>query len=157
MGTGRSKPLDSDPRCKTLAPIWSPFVDAFIDTLHANGEPVHPPPPRPPSSSSSSSKSSSSKSPSTSSPSSDRSKAGGDADSPAAAAAAAATQRDYELRSPGSPGPVFRPAAERLVAIGDLHGDLGKTKEAFVAGGLMDAHTGAWVGGKTVAVQARRK
>ena len=40
------------------------------------------------------------------------------------------------------------------MAIGDLHGDLRKTKDAFVAGGLIDAHSGAWVGGKTVAVQA---
>lgn len=48
---------------------------------------------------------------------------------------------------------MFRPAAERLVAIGDLHGDLGKTKEAFVAGGLIDPRTLRWVGGDTVAVQ----
>ena len=39
MGNGKSVPLDTDPRCETLAPIWGPFVDAFVDTLHAKGEP----------------------------------------------------------------------------------------------------------------------
>jgi hypothetical protein len=38
------------------------------------------------------------------------------------------------------------------VAIGDLHGDLAKTTEAFRAGGLIDG-SGAWIGGSTVAVQ----
>ena len=46
MGNGKSVPLDTDPRCETLAPIWGPFVDAFVDTLHAKGGAVHPPPPR---------------------------------------------------------------------------------------------------------------
>ena len=46
MGVGLSRPLDRDPRCATLAPVWSPFVDAFVDTLHAGGQAVHPPPPR---------------------------------------------------------------------------------------------------------------
>ena len=47
---------------------------------------------------------------------------------------------------------MFRSAAERLVAIGDLHGDLAKAREAFRAGGLTDAD-GRWIGGRTVAVQ----
>ena len=38
MGVGLSRPLDRDPRCATLAPVWSPFVDAFVDTLHAGGQ-----------------------------------------------------------------------------------------------------------------------
>ncbi|ACO63374.1 predicted protein, partial [Micromonas commoda] len=41
---------------------------------------------------------------------------------------------------------------ERLVAIGDLHGDLNKATRAFRAGGLIDSH-GKWIGGATVAVQ----
>ena len=31
MGAGKSRPLDTDPRCETLAPIWGPFVDAFVE------------------------------------------------------------------------------------------------------------------------------
>lgn len=44
------------------------------------------------------------------------------------------------------------PAAERLVAIGDLHGDLNATRKALRIGGLIDAQDN-WVGGKTVVVQ----
>lgn len=46
----------------------------------------------------------------------------------------------------------FLPAAERIVAIGDLHGDLDKTKRALRLGGLID-EAGNWTGGQTVAVQ----
>ena len=42
MGSNKSKPLDHA-KCQSLAPIWAPFVDAFIDTLHAKGQAVHPP------------------------------------------------------------------------------------------------------------------
>jgi len=108
MGNSRSKPLDADPRCTTLAPIWAPFVDAFIDTLHAKGA-AHPPSPRPTNAS---------------------------ADSDAPASAASSTAATAAERSPGS---IFRPAVERLIAIGDLHGDLAKAREAFRAGGLIDA------------------
>ena len=133
MGAGKSRPLDTDPRCETLAPIWGPFVDAFVDTLHANGQAVHPPPPRKPHRAASRSKG----------------KAGSDDQDDVKARRLSDA---HALRSPGSPGPVFRPAAERLVAIGDLHGDLAKTTEAFRAGGLIDG-SGAWIGGSTVAVQ----
>ena len=48
--------------------------------------------------------------------------------------------------------PFSVPAPARLVAIGDLHGDLLKTKRALKLAGLMDER-GRWAGGKTVAVQ----
>ena len=46
----------------------------------------------------------------------------------------------------------FLPAAARLVAIGDLHGDMGKTRRAFRIAGLIDAND-RWTGGTTTAVQ----
>ena len=131
MGNGKSVPLDTDPRCQTLAPIWGPFVDAFVDTLHAKGGAVHPPPPRE----------------TRRGGSRGRRASDGDADDGAKRLAEV-----HALRSPGTPGSVFRPAAERLVAIGDLHGDLNKATRAFRAGGLIDSH-GKWIGGATVAVQ----
>lgn len=45
------------------------------------------------------------------------------------------------------------PAVQRLVAIGDLHGDFDKTRRAFLAGGLIDDKD-HWTGGTTTAVQA---
>lgn len=56
----------------------------------------------------------------------------------------AETQRD--------PRVVQYPAAKRVVAIGDLHGDMEKARRAFRLGGLIDAGD-RWVGGETVAVQ----
>jgi hypothetical protein len=47
--------------------------------------------------------------------------------------------------------PTVVEAAERLVAIGDLHGDLDKAKAAFKLAGLTD-DKGSW-GGNTVCVQ----
>jgi len=47
----------------------------------------------------------------------------------------------YKYQAPG-----------RVVAIGDLHGDLGATKRALRAGALIDDKD-AWIGGKTVLVQ----
>jgi len=44
------------------------------------------------------------------------------------------------------------PTRQRVVAIGDLHGDLGKSKEAFRLAGLIDKD-GHWSGGKTLVVQ----
>ena len=44
------------------------------------------------------------------------------------------------------------PAAARLVAIGDLHGDMSKTRRAFKIGGLID-NQDSWTGGTTTAVQ----
>lgn len=49
-------------------------------------------------------------------------------------------------------GPLTRPAPERLVGIGDLHGDLDATRRALRLAGAIDA-TDAWVGGKLVVVQ----
>ncbi|EIE25532.1 Metallo-dependent phosphatase [Coccomyxa subellipsoidea C-169] len=48
--------------------------------------------------------------------------------------------------------PTFLPAVPRLVAIGDLHGDLKKARRAFRLGGLTDAND-RWIGGTTTAVQ----
>ncbi|GBF93820.1 hypothetical protein Rsub_06152 [Raphidocelis subcapitata] len=50
------------------------------------------------------------------------------------------------------PLPLRLPAAERLVAIGDLHGDMAKARRAFRLAGLTD-DAGNWAGGSTVAVQ----
>lgn len=47
---------------------------------------------------------------------------------------------------------VARPAPERLVAIGDLHGDLDATRRAFRLAGAIDDKD-AWIGGKLVVVQ----
>ena len=44
------------------------------------------------------------------------------------------------------------PAVPRIVAIGDLHGDLGKARRAFRLGGLIDEDD-SWIGGTTTAVQ----
>eukprot|EP00892_Ulva_mutabilis_P010785 jgi/Ulvmu1/8079/UM004_0316.1 len=44
------------------------------------------------------------------------------------------------------------PAAKRLVAFGDVHGDLAQMKSAFMAAGVVDKNL-RWCGGKTVAVQ----
>src|SRR5262249_27675271 len=44
------------------------------------------------------------------------------------------------------------PAPKRLVAIGDLHGDLAATKSALRAGGAID-DAGTWIGGDLVVVQ----
>eukprot|EP00210_Caulerpa_lentillifera_P007541 g7204.t1 len=44
------------------------------------------------------------------------------------------------------------PAAERLIAIGDLHGDFEKTQKAFRLAGLTNQRD-RWIGGKTVCVQ----
>lgn len=44
------------------------------------------------------------------------------------------------------------PAPARLVAIGDLHGDLAATRKVLVLAGAIDAKD-AWVGGKLVVVQ----
>ncbi|KAK9859321.1 hypothetical protein WJX84_003916 [Apatococcus fuscideae] len=77
--------------------IWASFIDAFIDTIHAQGP---------------------------------------------------AATRPTQIAEPVT----FLPAAERIVAIGDLHGDVDKTKRALRLGGLID-EAGNWTGGHTVAVQ----
>ena len=46
----------------------------------------------------------------------------------------------------------FVPAAKRVVAIGDLHGDFQKAVRAFKVAGLVDEKLN-WIGGESVAVQ----
>ena len=48
--------------------------------------------------------------------------------------------------------PLRLPAVDRLVAIGDLHGDFNKTQRAFRLAGLID-EADHWCGGTTTAVQ----
>ena len=162
MGVGLSRPLDRDPRCATLAPVWSPFVDAFVDTLHAGGEAVHPPPPRRAPLFARTSKDDGPEGPSASrgaSTTETGAPSGADAVGDTTTAPSSATRttetarRTHSLRSPGKTlGPLFRPAVRRLVAIGDLHGDLRATTEALRAGGVLDGEN-RWCGGETTVVQ----
>jgi hypothetical protein len=62
---------------------------------------------------------------------------------PAASAAAAPVDADPSYHYPG---------ADRIVAIGDLHGDLAATRNALRLAGATDAQD-RWVGGKLVVVQ----
>jgi hypothetical protein len=56
-------------------------------------------------------------------------------------------------RSPSASEGSFRfPAAQRVVAVGDLHGDLASTREALRLAGAIDDED-RWVGGKLVLVQ----
>jgi hypothetical protein len=48
--------------------------------------------------------------------------------------------------------PLTLPAVDRLVAIGDLHGDLGKARKALKLAGVMD-DSGRWTGGTATVVQ----
>lgn len=64
-----------------------------------------------------------------------------------AAAPAAAPAPKVEL-----PARLSRPAPERVVAIGDLHGDLEAAQKAFRLAGAVDAND-KWIGGKLVVVQ----
>lgn len=48
--------------------------------------------------------------------------------------------------------PSVLPAVRRLIAIGDLHGDLDKAKASFRLGGVINDKE-QWVGGDTVVVQ----
>lgn len=57
------------------------------------------------------------------------------------------------VESAGTPRGTF-PAAARLVALGDTHGDWAATVKALRLGGLVDGEL-RWSGGETVAVQAR--
>lgn len=56
-----------------------------------------------------------------------------------------------ETTSPPIP-PTRLPKAERLVAIGDLHGDLGKARQAFRLAGLINEKD-RWIGGTATCVQ----
>ncbi|HKO49210.1 MAG TPA: metallophosphoesterase [Polyangiaceae bacterium] len=65
--------------------------------------------------------------------------------------AAAAVPKDVE--PPRAPDPSFQlPAAERIVAIGDLHGDVSALRAALRLGGAIDA-AGRWIGKNLVLVQ----
>jgi len=66
----------------------------------------------------------------------------------AAAAATAAGAASCTL----APLPQRRPMPKRLVAIGDLHGDLAATRAALRAAGAIDA-SDRWIGGALVVVQ----
>ncbi len=50
------------------------------------------------------------------------------------------------------PTPTFFPPVERIVAIGDLHGDLDRTLDAFQMAGIID-QSHHWAAGKLVVVQ----
>ena len=99
----RARPLD-DARCAELAPVWGPFVDTFVATLHAQG-------------------------------------------------AAVRANDDARSTADGGASTSYRkPGVERLVAIGDVHGDLAKTREAFRAAGLTN-EADEWIGGDATCVQ----
>lgn len=60
-------------------------------------------------------------------------------------------------RSPFAPGPrapEYLPPVDRLVAVGDLHGDIDKTLRAFRLAGLID-NKNNWAGGTTTVVQVK--
>ena len=88
-----------------LLQLWTSFVHAFVDVLHAGG----PAAPRP------------------------------------------AHAAPHAPAPPPEP-PLVLPAVPRLVAIGDLHGDLAKARRAFRLAGLVDEQDN-WAGGTTTAVQ----
>ena len=91
------RPID-DERCAELKPVWGPFVDTFVATLHAQG---------------------------------------------AAVRAPGAENKPANYREPSTS--YRKPAVERLVAIGDVHGDLSKVREAFRAAGMTNEKD-EWVG-----------
>ena len=102
---------------------WSSFVDAFCDSVHARGLAAVPP--------------------------------------PHARANLKATPSPFSSLSssalppppPPPPASVLPAAPSRLVAIGDLHGDLDKARRALVAARVLCPMTDRWVGGDTVLVQ----
>jgi hypothetical protein len=61
--------------------------------------------------------------------------------------------KTLEVAAPLAPDPSFQlPAAERIVAIGDLHGDVNALRNALRLGGAID-ESGKWIGGSLVVVQ----
>lgn len=72
---------------------------------------------------------------------------------PASSAAAAAAETSPAAAAVDGPAfPTLLPPAERVVAIGDLHGDLAATRAALELGGVL-ADGDRWSGGRTVVVQ----
>ena len=61
-----------------------------------------------------------------------------------------------EKQLPGAvdPGEVRHASGSRLVAVGDLHGDMAQALRVLQLGGLVDA-SGNWSTGKTTLVQVR--
>ena len=60
---------------------------------------------------------------------------------------------DYFVKEKGTERPAtFLPKAEKIVAIGDVHGDMMKARRAFKLAVLVDDDD-RWIGGKTVVVQ----
>ncbi|KAL4282759.1 hypothetical protein GQ457_16G028390 [Hibiscus cannabinus] len=57
-----------------------------------------------------------------------------------------------QQQTPQKPLQTHYPSPDRLVAIGDLHGDLEKSKQAFRLAGLIDG-SDRWSGGSTTVVQ----
>ncbi|XP_021763701.1 shewanella-like protein phosphatase 2 [Chenopodium quinoa] len=53
---------------------------------------------------------------------------------------------------PNTPLPTFNPSPDRLIAVGDIHGDFEKCKESLLLSGIIDA-TGNWSGGSSTVVQ----
>src|SRR5688572_4242503 len=73
----------------------------------------------------------------------------------AASAASAAPAAEAPAAAPAcslSPIALKRPAAKRVIAIGDLHGDLAATRSALKTAGVIDDKD-AWIGKDTVVVQ----
>jgi hypothetical protein len=75
-----------------------------------------------------------------------------DQPAPAATAAPAPAPAPAPTRCALPDLPLRRPAPARLVAIGDLHGDLAATRAALQLAGAIDAHD-RWIGGALVVVQ----
>lgn len=76
-------------------------------------------------------------------------------DAPATSGSAASAAQATASTAPAcslSPLPLRRPQPRRIVAIGDLHGDLAATRSALRAAGVIDERD-AWSGGDTVVVQ----
>lgn len=75
---------------------------------------------------------------------------------PRPAGTAARPQKPANASPPAPPPDTDRsyayPAADRVVAVGDLHGDLAATRAALTLAGVIDA-SDRWTGGKTVLVQ----
>lgn len=120
--------------CKQeFPPLWNAFVDAFQDQLHARGRAAAPPATKvrvlPVS-------------------------------SPPFDTRSHAWLRPHLHETHGHTcwppqadvGPAVLPAVPRIVAIGDLHGDMEKARRAFRIGGLIDQDD-RWIAGSTTAVQ----
>jgi hypothetical protein len=69
-----------------------------------------------------------------------------------AAPGTAARPAAAPLTAPTDDESLHRAAPQRIVAIGDLHGDLARAQRAFRLGGAID-EKGSWVGGDLVVVQ----